>query len=148
MAGCGPRLDGFMGLTVDAAGQPVAVMQICEHVDGVTIYAEPPPGQSTNRTPVATWTITPAPSGFVQFPLSGGGDWKLQGDRKPLQASTQYSLHAWSNKGDPRTGHATFTLAGLQKLRYGEVRIGGAFADPGTSNVTTPLTDFQTGHCA
>ncbi|MFI7068235.1 hypothetical protein ACIBL3_45130 [Kribbella sp. NPDC050124] len=149
--GCGPPIDGLMGLTVDEAGQPVAVMQTCEHVDGVTIYAENPlasPSQSPNRIPVATWVRTPAASGYVQFPLSGGGEWKLQGTRKKLRPGTEYSLHAWSNEGSPRTGHTRFSLAGLMKLRYGEVRLGGAFADPDTSVMTTPLTTFQTVPCS
>jgi hypothetical protein len=141
-----------MGLTVDAAGRPVAVMQICEHVDGVTIYSETPSvGQSPIMTPVATWIITPAASGFVQFPLSGGGEWQLQGERKPLRMNTEYSLHAWSSTGSPRTGHVTFSLAGLKKLKYGQVHIGAGLevepADPAASGVTMPLAGFRTGAC-
>ena len=153
LVACEPPLDGFMGLTVDAAGRPVAVMQICEHVDGVTIYSETPsidPDQSPTMTPAATWIITPAASGFVQFPLSGGGEWQLQGQRKPLRVKTEYSLHAWSSTGSPRTGYATFSPGGLKKLKYGQVHMGGLkaeSADPAASELTMPLADFRTGLC-
>ncbi|MEV0804603.1 hypothetical protein AB0I34_43405 [Kribbella sp. NPDC050281] len=153
LVACEPPVNGFMGLTVDAAGRPVAVMQICEHVDGVTIYSETPsvdPDQSPIVSPVATWVVSPSASGFVQVPLSGSG-WQLQGERRPLRADTEYSLHAWSNTGSPRAGYATFTLAGLKKLQFGQVHVGkGLEADPGDradGGLTIPLAEFRTGPC-
>jgi hypothetical protein len=63
LAGCTVPAGGAMGMTVDAEGQPVAVVQMCEgHIDGATVYI--PEDDPENEQTLGVWRVEPALTGF------------------------------------------------------------------------------------
>ena len=95
---------------------------------------------------MATWTISPAVSGLAELPLYGDSEWKAQGPRKAFRPGIGYAIYAWSHRDDPLVGFAVFTLAGLKKLKRGQVWIGAGlgkdYADPNAVGFIAPLKDF------
>ncbi|MFG1814416.1 hypothetical protein ACGFIF_11665 [Kribbella sp. NPDC049174] len=141
VVGCGVPTGGVVGVTVDAAGRPVVVVQMCEgHIDGATMYL--PDDEEFGR-----WEVSPPVTDFSQFSLTDGGNgWRLVGSLKPREPETRYVIYGWSNDSSWSATHLEFSERDLEDLQAGTVLVPSADPDS-TSNVTRSLPDFRSKTC-
>lgn len=144
LSGCGVEIGGIVGMTVDDAGRPVAVVQMCEgHIDGATLYLS----RDDNETEhFGRWEVSPPVTGFSQFDLAAGGNgWRLVGTLKPRDPATRYMIYGWSNDSSRSAAHLEFSEQDLKGLRPGTV-LAPSVDDFDTLEPHS-LADFRTKIC-
>jgi hypothetical protein len=150
LSGCGVPAGGVLGVTIDAAGKPEIVVQMCEgHIDGATMYLpDPDPDRVTPQNEeFGRWEVSPAVAGFSQFSLAGGGNgWRLVGTLKPRTPETRYTIYGWSNDNSWSAAHLDFSQRDLDALRPGSVLTISTDPEADT-NQTRPLADFRAKTC-
>lgn len=143
LSGCGVEAGGVVGMTVDDAGKPVAVVQMCEgHIDGATLFLS---RGGPDEEEFGEWEVSPPVTGFSQFSLTAGGDgWRLVGTLKPRDPQTRYTIYGWTNDNSWSATHLDFSEQDLTGLRPGTVLV------PSTDSETPErrsLADFQSKTC-
>ena len=150
LSGCGVPGGGVLGVTVDAGGQPVIVVQMCEgHIDGATMYLEDPdPDRETpHNEDFGKWEVSPAVDGFSQFSLAEGGNgWRLVGALKPRDPATKYTIYGWTKDNRWSAAHLDFSQRDVDALQPGTVLT--ISTDPeSNANQTRSLADFRAKTC-
>lgn len=121
-AGCiAPSTDitGAVGVTVDDAGHPVVVAEVCSgDVAHVAVHG-PNRGERPNEV-LASFTAGPAATGPFTLDLADpGAGWT--GDPLPLPLGPELHAVSAGGTGDTALSGATFTAAELADLRPGQV---------------------------
>ncbi|GAA0950677.1 hypothetical protein GCM10009554_51000 [Kribbella koreensis] len=145
LTGCTVEDGGALGLTVDAAGKPVIVVQMCKgYLDGATLYEDVEnPGDDDHN---GRWTVEPRVTGFSQFSLADGGNgWKLEGSLKPLAAQVKYVIYGWTEDNRWMALHLPVTLDEIARLRPGQIRYSNF--DEADTYATGSVEEFKTGIC-
>ncbi|MEI8409649.1 MULTISPECIES: hypothetical protein [unclassified Kribbella] len=144
LAGCGVPAGGLVGVTVDAAGNPVIVVQMCEgHIDGATLYrfSEEPDDEEV----LGRWEVSSPVSGFSQFDLdTGGNGWAVVGELEARDPQQRYTIYGWSNDNSWSAAHLTFSDRELSGLKPGTVLVPEREQD---GNRSESLEDFKTRTC-
>jgi hypothetical protein len=145
LAGCTVPAGGAVGMTVDANGQPMAVVQMCEgHIDGTTVYISDDDPEKVQT--LGVWRVEPALTGFSQFSFATGGDgWQVDQAFKPRDEATTYSIYGWSDDNSWSASHFHFSQADLAKLQAGKV-LYSAF-DDADSQQTGSVEEFKSDVC-
>jgi hypothetical protein len=153
LASCGPPItvpgeSAALGITVDAAGQPVIVLQNCA---SSVVQLE----LTVFSTQVLYDNEKPPPA-VDEIPLAGTGDWRPNQPMPKLNPTDKVVVRAWS-EGHKYFGRRTeFTLADLKTLKPGQVRHDWRSpgtppsygASPGTPQYRiTSLDDFTPDFC-
>jgi hypothetical protein len=145
LTGCTVEPGGSLGLTVDAAGQPVIVVQMCKgYLDGATLYedVDNPDDNDDN----GSWKVEPRVTGFSQFSLAKGGDgWKLEQPLKPLAAKAKYSIYGWTEDNRWSADQLPVTLDEIAKLRPGQIWY--STFDEAETYKTGSAEEFKTDSC-
>ncbi|MEU4290576.1 hypothetical protein AB0E63_20310 [Kribbella sp. NPDC026596] len=148
LAGCGVPAGGALGVTVDAAGNPAIVVQMCEgHIDGATLYLpDPDPDREPPRDEdVGQWEVSPAVDGFSQFSFAEGGNgWRLVGTLKPRDLATRYTIYGWTKDNSWSAAHLDFSQQDLKTLKPGTVLVPEREQE---GNRSESLEDFKTKTC-
>jgi hypothetical protein len=123
LSACTPPVTGTIGVGVDAAGQPVGYLRVCdgEHIDGAFLAAEP----LNDSTPsVASWDVRPAATGTTSWSFDRpDGGWVLRRPAQALKPGVVYHLSAGADDSSGRSGSVLFTLEDLQGMKPGQVRV-------------------------
>jgi hypothetical protein len=150
LSGCTVPPGGIVGVTVDAQGKPVIVVQMCEgHIDGATLYL---PDPDPDRIPpqdktMGSWEVASPVTGFSQFRLDAAGNgWRLVSTLEPRDPETRYSIYGWSKDNSWSANHLHFSERELVGLEPGSVRVPSE--DPESEdNRTESLEDFRSKTC-
>jgi hypothetical protein len=150
LTSCGVPTGGAVGFTVDAAGRPVLLIQMCEgQVDGATVYFssdDEAPSESGTSTELGRWESATAVTDFARVTLAQPGPgWRTLQALRPLDAGVTYSAYGWSTDNRWSAAHFDFTTGDLAKLAPGSV-LYPAFDDGGTSK-TGSVSDFRKETC-
>jgi hypothetical protein len=155
LTACGPPSAGTMGVTVDASGRPVGVLEVCEgHVDGVRLY-ETPVGDADQSTPaqvVGDWVVSPAVTSSSRLDLGRPtGAWRAETPLAALEQGRSYTLYGWTNDSSWSAGGVEFSREDLELLRPGQVRYdAGLHADeenPEDTTATVSAGEFRARAC-
>lgn len=159
VAGCGPRKSrGVVGMSVDAAGVPVIVLQNCSgDISELEFYDQTPPrtDETARTTPSVKYVNQRPEQSVVQIPIkTGGNGWQLMGEPLALRADGKYVIHAWGKRHEWSGRGTKFTLEDLKAVRPGQVRHDSPPTDanppydalPPKFRVT-PLDEFITDEC-
>ncbi|MEV8374016.1 hypothetical protein AB0P21_14845 [Kribbella sp. NPDC056861] len=153
LTSCGPPITGpaesaALGMTVDAAGHPVIVLQNCS---ASVVQLE----LTASSTQVVFDNEKPPPA-VDEIPLTGTADWRPNQPTPKLNPTDKVTIRAWS-EGHRYFGRRTeFTLADLKALKPGQVRHDwrpagtppSYGASPGTPQYRiTSLDDFTPDFC-
>jgi hypothetical protein len=127
-----------VGVTVDTAGRPVIVVQMCEgHIDGATLYRD---DETFGR-----WEVSSPVTRFSQFDLdTGGNGWALVGEFEGRDPEQQYTIYGWSNDGNWSATHLDFSDRELSGLKPGTVLVPEREQE---GNRSESLEDFKTKTC-
>ncbi len=138
LTGCGVDGSGVVGVTVDAAGNPVVVVQMCEgHINGATLYRD--------DTTLGKWQVSSPVTGFSQFDLdSGGNGWAVVGDLERRDPEQRYTIYGWSNDNKWSASHLEFSDRELSGLKPGTVLVPEHEQE---GNRSESLEEFKTKTC-
>lgn len=122
LSGCSPEVTGAIGIGVDASGQPVGYVQSCRGViDGTRVDSEP---LRDSEPAIGRWEARPAVLDFSSWsftePTAG---WQTTKELQKLRPHVVYRLMGGDNEGTGTTGSVLFTMADLQAMTSGEVRV-------------------------
>lgn len=125
-------------MTVDAQGQPVIVVQMCEgHIDGATLYRD-------DET-LGKWEVSSPVTGFSQFDLNTGGNgWALVGEHEARDPNQRYTIYGWSNDSSWSADHLEFSDRELIGLQPGTVLVPEREK---VGNRSKSLQDFKSKTC-
>ncbi len=122
------RNGGLMGMTVDAGGNAVGVVQVCEgQVDGATLIAMLP--ENTTPEPakdyrVGEWDANTSITGFSQFRLTkDGSGWFQAFPLRSQKPADRHWIYAWSKDKIWVANGPGFSDRDLKRLRPGQVLI-------------------------
>ena len=149
LTSCTVPSDGHTGITVDAEGDPVAVLQTCKHaVDGATLYVSSKSG--TGSQSLGDWDFDVTTVGTaLRWPLMASEAPGVRATRTvaQLEPGVEYHLYGWTYDNDWSTGHVTFTMEDLERLQQGRILVyGGNDKDP-RGNDEVSVADFQASVC-
>src|SRR5690349_6264524 len=90
ISGCGPDLSGMTGISVDATGNPVAVLILCEGaVDGINVYTH----DGTKTHDVGSWkTVTPVRGEQSVNLVSPAASWQPSMTMQALREGVEYTV--------------------------------------------------------
>jgi hypothetical protein len=155
LTACGPPSAGVMGVTVDASGRPVGVLEICEgHIDGASLY-ETSVDESAQPDPrhLGDWVVAPAVTSSSRLDLTRpAGAWQIETPLATLQPGTSYTLYGWTHDNSWSAAGVEFSPEDLKQLRPGQVRYdAGLHADednPEDTTATVPVGEFRSRACS
>lgn len=138
LTSCTVPPGGVVGVTVDAQGAAVIVVQMCEgHIDGATLYRD-------DKT-FGKWEVSSPVTGFSQFALdTGGNGWAVVGELEARDPEQQYTIYGWSNDSSWSATHLDFSDRDLSGLKPGTVLVPEREQE-GTRSES--LEDFKTKTC-
>ncbi|WP_405071096.1 hypothetical protein OG558_16770 [Kribbella sp. NBC_01510] len=138
LTSCTVAPGGVVGVTVDAQGAAVIVVQMCEgHIDGATLYRD-------DKT-LGKWEVSSPVTGFSQFTLdSGGNGWAVVGELEGRDPEQQYTIYGWSNDNSWSANHLDFSDRDLSGLKPGTVLVPEREQEGHRSE---SLEDFKTKTC-
>jgi hypothetical protein len=138
LTACTVPPGGVVGVTVDAQGKPVIVVQMCEgHIDGATMYRE-------DET-FGKWEVSSPVTGFSQFDLdTGGNGWAVVGDLVGRDPKLRYTIYGWSKDNSRSANHLDFSEQELAELKPGTVLVPERKAE---GNRRRSLQDFKDKTC-
>ncbi|MEV1067190.1 hypothetical protein [Streptomyces sp. NPDC050263] len=149
--GCGPPAAGVTGVTVTADGAPVGVLMVChDHIDGATLYLH---GADDDTEDVGRWSRAEPATGFVSWPLNGGGEgWSVdKAMPAALERQRTYSLYGWTEDNSWSTTHVSFDLTALAGLTPGQVRYFAGDDVPGADadgrRTAASVAEFRKAAC-
>jgi hypothetical protein len=145
LSSCTVVPGGAIGLTVDASGQLVAVVQMCKgHIDGATVYVSA--NAPDNEQTLGKWQVDPAVTGFSQFSFAkGGSGWQVDQAFTPRDVPTVYAIYGWSKDNSWSANHLDFSNADLSKLQPDEILYPAFNGTEGL--ITGSVEDFKTAVC-
>ena len=113
LAGCTPESGGVTGISVDAEGQPVAVIAMCEGaVDSLILYTD-----SAGEEVVAEWETSESIDALDQVNLrTPARPWKVVATMPALEEGETYVLYGATVDNDWSSAHVEFSTASLRKL--------------------------------
>ncbi|KAA1418201.1 hypothetical protein FE697_020430 [Mumia zhuanghuii] len=149
LSACTVEPGGVAAIGVDASGQPVGYLLMCEgSVDGATLYHDTSAEDDSSVTD-GTWAapepVTAAATWSLTAPTDG---WVTE---EPLAAMTEdmsYSLYGWSRDNDWSAAHHSFTLADLETLEPGEVAFTKVTDDGEETTRVIPAGDLTPALCS
>jgi hypothetical protein len=148
LTGCTVPSGGVVGVTVDAQGNPVIVVQMCEgHIDGATMYKpDPDPDRMPPQDEImGRWEVAAPVTGFSQFQLdTGGNGWAVVDTLVGRDPRTPYTIYGWSNDNSWSASHLSFSDRELDDLQPGTVLVPETEGD---ANKTESLADLKTKSC-
>ncbi|NUR96099.1 MAG: hypothetical protein HOV67_12680 [Kribbellaceae bacterium] len=146
LTGCTVPPGGVMGLTVDANGDLLAVVQMCEgQIDGATLYLPSDSEIVADEKTIGRWEVSPPVAGFSEFSLAKGGNgWRLAQPLQRRDPAKRYTIYAWSNANDWSADGPEFTAAEVAGLHPSDVL---TFKPESEGNRTESLADFRTKTC-
>ncbi|MEU4193547.1 hypothetical protein AB0E69_16730 [Kribbella sp. NPDC026611] len=148
LTGCTVPIGGVSGVTVDANGKPVIVIQMCEgHVDTAVLYLpDPDPDRAFPKDKtIGHWETDAAVTGFSQFSVeTGGNGWRPVGQLAPRELDAKYSAYGGTKDNSWSTGYIDFSIRDLATLKPGTVRV----LDPHSGDPKLKsLEDFKQKSC-
>ncbi|MFI7065037.1 hypothetical protein ACIBL3_28870 [Kribbella sp. NPDC050124] len=150
LAGCTVPPGGVVGVSVDAAGKPVFVVQMCEgHVDGASLYL---PDPDPDRAPpqdqdMGTWEVSPALTGFAQFSAeTGGNGWRVSGTVRPRDPEARYRIYAWTHDNSWSADGPEFSERDLQAVQPGKLIVPPSEPESETNEIWS-VAEFRAKAC-
>jgi hypothetical protein len=138
VSGCTVPTGGVIGVTVDAEGKAVVVVQMCEgHIDGATMHRD---DETFGR-----WEVSSPVTGFSQFDLeTGGNGWAVADELVGRDSELRYTIYGWSNDNNWSATSVEFSNRDLAEQKPGSVLV----LEPETNLTRSEsLEDFKTKTC-
>ncbi len=116
LSGCSVEVAGVTGVGLDANGDLVGFIQMCDHhVDGATLYR-------SDDDELGRWQADEPVTDFVSWSLSDPGrGWTAERRYSTPSGTDEYSLYGWTADNSWSTEHVTFRLSDLDGMQPGEV---------------------------
>jgi hypothetical protein len=137
---------GGTGMSVDAAGNPVVVLALCEgYVDGIVLSTQQ--GESTHE--VGRWdSATPVDTDQTVNLGNLPASWRAGKAQEPLRDGVEYTVFGGTRSNRWFTGQVSFTTTALKHLRPGQV-LHQEYDDSkdGDRDVVTDAAGFRAYAC-
>ena len=119
LTGCTVPVGGVAGVTVDAAGAPVAVVAVCEgYLDDLELYTDNAGGTSDTQ---GSWAADHAVTEQESVSLASPGRWRTREPLTRLRPGKRYMLYGATHDNVWSTLQIDFTVRDLRRLRPGTV---------------------------
>jgi hypothetical protein len=141
LSGCTPPVVGVAGVGVDADGELVGYLVVCEqYIDGATLYDT---GGFNGGPTLGKWESKQPITDFVSWSLSNPDDgWTVEKALESLSDSRSYAIYGWRNDNEGTATHVSFRLSDLDRLQPGEV-----LYNQGDRLLTVSEAEFQADAC-
>ncbi|TQS46861.1 hypothetical protein [Cryptosporangium phraense] len=145
LSGCSVPQGGFTGVSVDASGQPVAVIAVCKGwIDGVVLYRD----DGEKLITLGNWDSDQRIRRYAAVSLiAPPTGWTADHPLDVLQPNTVYSIFGGTDSSKWSTLSVDFTVEELRDISPGEV-LYLQFRKGAERIARTPATTFQRTVCA